>query len=169
MDSAKAVMYMTAGVIILIVVASGPIIGGPDFTSDQTATPTPDSAFAPGTGAATITVVSVPKTAVLDRGDYGAGTYQLRVPDATVRVNRIRGQPLIVYKLKIPALSYTRSTTHFFSRKTTDEQILSIESANIEPDRIDQDQYEGELRIIRRIDNDDTYLYRGNVTIRVRK
>lgn len=41
------------------------------------------------------------------------GRYDHRVPATTVDIERLDGRPALVYKLRVPALGYARSTTAF--------------------------------------------------------
>lgn len=161
MDTARATVCTTVILILLTTLISGPLVGTVDFTTEHERT------FAPGTGQADITVMAVPERARLEQGRYGSGAYYLRIPDATVQIDAIEGQPMLVYKIRLPELGITHATTHFLDETIDGEMALSIRETTFDPDEINQEIYPGELIILVRTDNSDVVLYRGNVTVDV--
>jgi len=112
-----------------------------------------------GHGSAEVTVERLPGTVrLLEQG----GSYDLRVPAATVDVERLDGRPGLVYKLRIAALGYARSTTAF--PESTGQHRLTVAggSPSIEDRR---ERYEGELLVALRSGADQRVLERRNVTV----
>lgn len=161
MDDARVAVYAAVAIVLGTALVSGPLVGAVDFTHERGET------FAPGSGSADVSVVSTPERARLDRGSFGSGAYNLRVPDATVRITAVSGQPILVYKIRIPDLGYTRSTAHFLDSSSEGRTTVSIEADALDPDGIDRDSYPGELVVLVRADGGDEVLYRGPITVEV--
>lgn len=161
MDDARVAVYAAVALILGTALVSGPLVGAVDFTRER------EDTFAPGSGSADVSVVSTPERARLDRGSFGSGAYNLRVPDATVQIAAVSGQPMLVYKIRIPDLGYTRGTAHFLDSSSEGRMTVSIEEDALDPDDIDRDSYPGELVVLVRADGGDEVLYRGPVTVEV--
>jgi hypothetical protein len=162
MDWTEYVVAGTVALVLAVTLVSGPLVGAVDFTPDRE-----QQSFSPGEGTIEATVVSVPSTVTLDRGSYGSGAYYLRVPDATVDIESISGQPMLIYKLRIPDLGYARGTTHFVDESHEGRRTVSLERATIEPGKIGREQYRGELLILVRTNGEDETNARRNVTVEV--
>lgn len=161
MDDTRVAVYAAVAIILGTTLVSGPLVGAVDFTTER------DETFAPGSGSADVTVISTPERAQLDRGSFGSGAYYLRVPDATVRLDAVSGQPMLVYKIRIPDLGYTRGTTHFLDSGAEGRTAVSIEEDALDPEDIDRESYPGELVLLVRADGGDEVLYRGPITVDV--
>lgn len=159
MDPARTVAAVAVGVILAVTLASGPLVGAVDLT------PAAEDPGTPGTGTVSLTVVSVPETATLDRGEFGSATYQLRMADATVDVARITGAPQVRYKLKIPAMGYTRVTTTVLDEEDTGRLAISFESTELPPEEVAQDRYAGEVILVTYDDDGLTTHVEKNVTV----
>jgi hypothetical protein len=163
MDVAHWSVYAVIALIVGVTLASGPLVGAVDLTHER-----PEEAFSPGSGSANVTVLSLPERATLTKGKYGAGSYYLEVPDATVRIDSLSGQPMVVYTLRIRELGYTRSTTHFLEAGMEGSQPLNIERGTLSPDRIAKNVYAGELLVEVRDDAGERIIETRNVTVEVR-
>ena len=163
MDTARMAVWATVILIVSITLISGPLVKGVDFTRNTTATPD----FAPGTGSIEITVDSLPANARFDKGEFGAGAYYLRVPAAQVTVSDINQQPMLVYKIRIPEMGFSRGTTHFMEREMTGQRRLELKEATVAPDKITKDTYHGELLILVRADGGERVMARQNITVNV--
>lgn len=164
MDEVEYVVAGTVAVIVLVTLVSGPLVGAVDFTDEPD-----ETTFAPGSGEIDATVLSVPERALLEQGSYGSGAYYLRVPAATVDAERITGQPMLVYKIRIPELGYTRGTTHFLNSSNAGELTVTLSEGTIAPEQVDREQYDGELLLLTRSDAGERTLSRTNVTVEVRE
>lgn len=163
MDGSEYVVGGTVALLLAVTLLSGPLVGAVDLTPDRE-----EREFAPGAGTVEASVVSVPSNATLDRGAYGSGAYYLRVPEATVDVAAVTGQPMLVYKLRIPELGYVRGTTHFLDESSTGRRTIALDEATLAPEEIDRDRYRGELLVLTRTDSGDRTISRTNVTVEVR-
>lgn len=160
MNRAGSVVWGTVLVVVAVGVLSGPLVGAVDLTTEP---PDPEAL---GTGAATVDVESVPTDARLDETAY-SGAYALEIPAATVAVSNVTGEPMLVYRLRIPELGAQRSTVFFLDGETEGELALSIESESVDAERITQDEYDAELRLLLRADGDDEVLHESDVTVEV--
>ncbi|MEF8886080.1 MAG: hypothetical protein V5A44_13300 [Haloarculaceae archaeon] len=158
MDRSGVFVAAVVAVIVTVAVVSGPAVGLVDLTTRPLE--------GVGQGSATVDDVEAPETARFDRG-LAADSYVLTVPDARVHVAAIEGRPLVSYELSIPAMGYSRTTTHFLRADDTGWVALSLESNTFPPGRIDQSSYEGELSLVLRVDDTERELYRGPVTVEV--
>jgi hypothetical protein len=86
-----------------------------------------------------------------------------------VGVSDLSGNPLVVYKIRIPALSYVAGTTHILDERFTGRQTLTLDEAVLNRTSLGHETYRAELLIIKRVNERDTVLHRGNVTLRVRR
>lgn len=161
MARSRTLVYAAVGCILAVTLVSGPLVPAVDFTRAA-----PEQGTI-GEGNATVEVVSAPDRARLARGSYGSGSYYLRVPDATVRLTDVTGQPMLVYKLRLPSEGYTRATTHFVSAAQAGPYALSLDRDSWMPEDVERDRYEGELLIHLRNGDGDRTVYRGNVTVEV--
>lgn len=166
MDIARVAVWLTVGIIVSVTIISGPLVGAVDFTPN---TSNDDGTFAPGTGKVDVEVHSLPTEAKLEKGSYGAGAYYLRVPDATVNIKRVEGQPMLVYKLRIPEMGFSRGTTHFLDAGTAGTRNIALEEGTLAPDKVTKDSYAGELLILVRAGDGERIVTRQNVTVDVRR
>jgi hypothetical protein len=162
MDPARYLPVFATGLIVAVTLLSGPLVGGVDFTHDRT-----DETVGIGTGSASVTSVSLPGTVQFQQGRYGSGGYYVRVPDATVEFERIRGRPILSYKLEVEEMGYSRETSHFLSSDTPERLALSIEKDTLDPEEVEATEYSGRLRVSVRANGTDRVLASRNVTVRV--
>lgn len=151
---------LTAAVILLASLLSGPLVGAVDLSPEE-------STVALGDGRADVEVVAAPDEGRLDPARYATTGYVLSVPPATVDVSDIAGRPLVVYKLRIPDLSYASVTTHLLDERSTGRRSLPLEKSVLNRTSLPRETYRGELLVVKRVHERDTVLYRGNVTLRV--
>jgi hypothetical protein len=162
MDAARGTVFAVAGVIVLVAVATGPV----GLVS------VPDERFgggSPGTGNATVTVVSSPGQPTLEAGRQGGDVYYLRVPDAEVEVEAVRGNPILEYSIDIEALTYTRSSIHFLGESGTGTRAVSFQSATFDAGRLDRETYRAELAVVVRADGTERVVYNEMATVEVRE
>lgn len=152
------------GVILLVVLLSGPATPI-DFTSDGASA---GSGLQAGTGEITFSVESAPSEAVFERGKYGTDTYVLRVPDAAIRIDRIRGQALVAYKIRIPGLRLVRTSVHAVDERAAEQEVaLSLEPMTRPRSAITAPKYEANLAIVTRGVENEGVRFQRNITINV--
>jgi len=167
MEPHRIAVYATVAVVVAVAVASGPLVGAVDLTRERTGSGDA-GAGVPGEGSVDVAVESLPDTATLDRGAYGAGAYTLRVPDARVRLANVTGQPMVVYKIELRALGYSRGTVHFVTADNAGQFTLGLDRDSLAPDDIDRERYEGRLTVLVRADG-ERIVERRTVTVHVRR
>lgn len=160
MNTERAVVWGVVGLVLATTLASGPLVGGVDFTTDAE-----KPAF--GEGNATIGEVSLPASAEIAYGRYGSGEYYLRVPDATVDLDDVSGNPLLAYEILIREMSYSRTTTHFISSSNTGSYTLSMERDSLAPEKVENESYDGRLRVFLRSNGTEQQLAARNITVEV--
>lgn len=160
MDSERVVVYGVIGIVLGTTLVSGPFVGAVDFT---TAPERPSI----GDGNATIGEVSLPASAEITEGRYGSGEYYLRVPDASVEVENVSGRPLLAYEISIPAIGYSRTTSHFISPSDTGSYALSLERDSMKRSMVENDSYSGTLRVFLRSNGTEQRLAARNITVEV--
>lgn len=166
MQTARAVASATVLCILVVTILSGPLVGAVDLTPEAQSTPEPPI----GSGALDVSVQSVPTEGVtLEKGQYGSQSFYLHVPDAQVQVESVSGQPMIVYKIRIPELGYSSGTTAFLSESNVGNHTLHIQRKALAPDRVKQESYDAELIILVRAGGEEAELVRQPVTVEVKR
>jgi hypothetical protein len=163
MDHGRVVAAGIVAVVAVTAVLSGPLVGGVDLT------PEPDEAPPPGSGVANVSVISIPDRAAFVRNSMDRATYELQVPDATVRVANITGRPLLVYKIQVRELGHTRGTTLFLNSSMSGRRVLALEDGQFEKSRISQSHYNATITVLLRSDSGEQELRRENATVAVRR
>jgi len=158
MDRSRLAVWGTVLVICSVPVLSGPVVGLVDLTK------APLDGI--GDGSATVDAVEAPDTARFDRA-LSSDSYVLKVPDARIHVAAIEGRPLVSYKISIPAMSYSRATTHFLSDDDAGWVEISLASETFAPDRVSQSAYEAQLSLVLRVNDTKQTLHDGPVTLEV--
>lgn len=161
MDVERAAIGATVVLVAVTALVSGPLVGGVDFTRAA------DDPTAPaGTGTAEVSVESVPETVVLDRGDFGAGTYHMQAEDAIVRVGDVTGNPHLEYIVEIPALDYVEGRIIRLHDAQGDRMHLAVRPVEIGPRIVREDAYEGTISV--RLQSDrNRVLYEAQIRIEV--
>lgn len=169
MDPVHSLPALSAGVIVIVAVLSGPF-GVFDLTTADA--PCDEDVF-PGTGNATVDVEDTPNTATLTKSRFGAEVYRLEVPPTTVNVSDVRGRPTLSYRIRIFALNTELGSTTILSSCMTGERELTMNAVTFEPDRIQNDSYDARLFVVYRGTENgqpvERELLAQNVTVEVRR
>lgn len=161
MQPGRLTVYAVAGFVALVALLTGPHVGVLGIPEGGLG-----GAVDPGTGTASVEVLSGPEVATLEPETYGDVHY-LRIPDATVDVSSVSGAPLLTLSLDIPELGFQRSTVFTIARGGQRTRSYGVSRVAIESNRIDRRTYEGQLRIVLQDDRGRTVLYEEPITIRV--
>jgi hypothetical protein len=161
-DPSRAAVYALVAVILLTAVATGPLVGA--VTVPEAGVTGAD----PGTGAATVEVVSVPDRVTLEPGEYDTGVYYLEVPDAVLDVSAVSGKPVVTYSLSVPELR-SRSAVFFLGPGEEGRKQLSMERLSFAPSEVERDRYTGQLRLVLRDGGGERTLYEAPVVVEVRE
>lgn len=160
METERAAVYGVIGLVLATTLVSGPIVGAVDFT---TATDNP----AYGGSNATLHGVSLPESAELGQGRYGAGEYILRVADATITVDEVVGGPVLAYRISIPSMEYSRTTTHFITAANTGPYAVSMADDSLATSMVENHSYQGQLFVFLRSNGTERRLAERNITVEV--
>jgi hypothetical protein len=160
MTRSRALAAVSVSVILGVTLLSGPLVGVIDLTQPRVDT------VGLGQGSATVDDVEAPSTARLERG-FQSDSYYLEVPDARIHVASITGRPTVSYKLALPAMNYSRGTTHFLSADDTGWVAVSIEQDTFRDDQVTASSYAGNLSLVLRYNDTERVLYDRPVAVEV--
>lgn len=161
MTQGRRVVWIAVGVIVLVTLVSGPLVPWIGFTEER---PAPDF----GNGAATITDVETPDSAVIEPMQFGGEKSTLAMQPSSVQVQAVTGSPFISYKVRIPAMNTTRIQLYQLSPADTGQTVqLRYEEATIQAPPNDVEELDGEVVIILRNRTSEQELASTNITITV--
>ena len=156
------VRALVVGVMLFVLLISGPAVGLVDLTPEDRS---PDGL---GDGTADVAMASDPATDLrIDEGRFGTDVYYLRVPPAAVDVASVEGRPQLTYKINVPGLDYTDSTSEMLDGSGRTE--VTLRDRAFTPERIMRDAYRAELVVRVQSFEQDTVVYRRNVTVPVER
>jgi hypothetical protein len=165
MQAGRLAATLVVAVVLVTSLLSGPLVAGMDLS------PAPEigDSFGPGQGSMNVTVHSVPDEARLVEDDFGAGAYSLKMEPADVTLANIRGQPILVYKLRVYDLVFVSSRNTFVNE--SDEGRMSVPFADdtVQRERVNEsvDEYPAEIVIGVLANDEERVVHRTNVTIEV--
>ncbi|MBV0900949.1 hypothetical protein [Haloarcula salina] len=160
MDVTRGVVAVVTLIIVGVTLLSGPLVPGVTLASE----PEP---LTLETGTVTVGDARLPANATLEKGAYGAASYYLDVPPATVQLSSLDGNPTLVYRFAIDELGYTRTTNHFLNDDTAETYELTLASDTFEADEIDRERYDGTVSVSKRDGEGHAEVASRNVTVRV--
>jgi len=155
-------IVLTVAVIVLTTIVSGPALSLVDLTASGTLSGTDL-----GEGSVTVGSVTLPDTVTFERGDFGAGSYYLTVPAATVELDDVVGRPILSYEVTVHDLGFTRSTIEIISAESEGTMELTLDEAAFGEHQIRNQSYAGRLRVDVRYGGQEHVLASKNVTIEV--
>lgn len=150
MDTRRGVVYGTVLLLVALTIATGPI-GLVDVPSGE-------GVGGHGSGSATVIADSAPEVVTIERAQHGGDVFYLRVPDATVAVTDLTGNPVLDYSISIDELGYSRGSVHFLGDRGEGSHAISLAEDTFEEDRLEADTYEAELELVLRGDEERTVL-----------
>lgn len=162
MNASRLAVYSTVAVIFAVTVASGPLVGAIDVTDRGY-----DSSGL-GQGNVTVRAVEAPTTGQLD-SEFGAEEFYLKIPDATIRVENVTGKPIVSYRISIPGLGHTQAATHFLGESDAGAIQLSLAQQSFQPDAVTEDEYDGELSVLVRRNDQKRTVYSDSITVEVNR
>ncbi|MFB6308627.1 MAG: hypothetical protein ABEH35_04785 [Haloarculaceae archaeon] len=159
MDAVRTVEWLAVGLICLLLLASGPLVGGgvPERVPSEV-----------GDGNATVTVESFPADQFrIDRGRFGTNVSYLRIPDIHLFVASVRGTPRLVYRIELPALGVDRVATDILTSRARGDRRLTAQDRAIPYRDLDNETYRATVTV--RVQSFDVNydLVRRNVTVEV--
>lgn len=162
MDTARGAVLAVGGIIVLVTVATGSpgLVTIPDGGLDERP---------PGTGNATVTVVSTPGQPTLVPGRQGGDVYYLRVPATGVEVTELRGNPTLSYSIDVDALGYSRSSVHFLGSVGNGRNEISLARDTLDADRITREAYRAQVELTLRANDTTRVVYNETTTVEVQR
>jgi len=160
MDRSTLFVYATVTLIVVVSVVSGPAMGLVDLTS-----PRSDTAGL-GQGNATVDEVDAPDRVRIDRG-FQSESYRLEVPDARVHLAAVTGRPILNYRIEIPALGYTRTSSHFLDSDSDGWTTLTLADATLSESAVSGTRHEGQLSIVVQSNGTGSTVYNRSVVVEV--
>jgi len=164
MEETRLAVYGVAGFILMVTLVSGPLVGAVDLTQEPTGCTEPI-----GSGSATVDVDSLPDSATISKGQFGAETYYLDVPDGSATVTNVTGQPILSYTISIPELGRTAGPTLFLCADQSSQQTLSIQRLTIDENTLDDEAYDATLTLILRGDGEEVLVREQSITVEVQR
>ena len=165
MNPLRAIPFLAVVILLAGVLVSGPLVPGVDFTRVRESESGLDSL---GSGNITVDNATLPERAVLQQGNYGAGTYRLLVPDATVDVERYTGRPIISYAIDIDEIGYSRNSIRILVNETDGRLSLPLEEDTLDKGQLGKDEYAAQLTLLTRAGGNETVVASRNITVEVR-
>jgi hypothetical protein len=162
MDSGRAALAWALGVIFLLSLATGPQVGVLDVPAQQTF-----GGGGLGEGNASITAVEFDGRVRFEAGAYGTDVYHLRASSISLRVADVTERPMLLYKLTVPELGYSRQTNVVLDRSRRGPMTVDLAPDTFDRGAIDQETYRGTVRLVVRGAGPDRTVFERNVTIEV--
>ncbi|WP_225333984.1 hypothetical protein [Halomicrobium urmianum] len=160
MQTESIAVYGVAALIVATALASGPLVGGVDFTQSQATTGL-------GEGSATVANATLPADVAFEGGRFGTEGYRLSVPPADVEFASITGRPVLAYRVVVPALDYARVSSSILSPDNEGRFAAQFEGGTVDRERIDCDRYDGRLELLLRSGTDERTVATRRVVIEV--
>lgn len=163
MNPISTTPWLVTGMIVVVVVLSGPLVPTVDFTSPTGSKPSLDER-----SSATISVIEPPSDGFrIAPGRFGTGPYLYASP-VVIHVERVSGVPIIAYELSVPGLNYVTASLTFPSDEHEGENLtLTLERSTIRPGRVTEPAYPAHLSITVRTGNETRTVFGRNTTVTV--
>jgi hypothetical protein len=151
METDRLIVYAVAACIAVLTLATGPV--GLLEIPESSGVLTND----PGTGNATVEVVSEPETVTLREGEQDV--WVLEAPSARVNVSNIRGNPLLDYAVSVEGTGYSISSATPLGTQEPGQVEVGIDPGQLDPESA-QNATGATLTLILRGDIDRTLFER---------
>jgi hypothetical protein len=151
MDADQAVVYAVAACIVVLTLATGPVglLELPESSGVLTNNP--------GTGNATVELVSEPDTVTLRAGEQDV--WVLETPDVVVNVSNVRGNPLVSYAVIVEGTGFSTSSATPLGGQGSGRVELGIAPAQLDAESA-RNATGAEVRLVVRGDTRQTLLER---------
>ncbi|MEF8881615.1 MAG: hypothetical protein V5A34_03710 [Halapricum sp.] len=160
LEPVELAQLLLVAIVVVALLVSGPVIPGVSLTGAE-----PTSL---GEGDATVSSVTVDADRVrITPGRFGTNISYLRVPDARLQIDTIEGQPRVVYQLRIPELDIDLAAPKLLSE--SGRTTVRLDDQAIAPERLSQDQYEGQLVVRIQSLSTDRVVRNESITVEVRR
>lgn len=143
--TAPPLTQLALGFIGITLLLSGPLIPQIDFTQPL-ADAENESYIGEGQLHISELVVST-NHAYLNKTNENASEYSLQVPNATVAITNVTGDPLLLYTLEIPQLDLTESAVYHPKQHGPGTMMLSLPNQSIPASAVTNKTYTGTLAV----------------------
>jgi len=125
MSADRVVAGLVVAAILALTLATGPV-GPIDIGTEE-------SLENPGTGTATVEVVSEPGPVALEQSDAGQDVLHLSVPTTTVRTSNVTGNPLLSYAVSLEGAGFGTDTITPLGQSEEGTLELTIDRRTFQP------------------------------------
>ncbi len=159
MDPVRALEGVAVAVVVCGLALSGPAVG--------LLAPTADTPATVGDGNATVADVTIRGDVVVDRGRFGSGVNYLRLPDARVDVAELRGEPRLIYEVRVPGLDVEATTIEQLGPGRAGASRLRPDDRALAPGTASERSYAATVTVRVQSFELDRTVYRANRTVEV--
>jgi len=159
-DRAGLLARTTVALVLLVTVASGPILGSVSFTEERV------TAMDVAPGNATVGDIEFPSNVTLARD--GAGRYDYSGTPIRVTFERVTGGDVqLTYGLLVPALNLSQSVTRIVSGPTSDETVTVDYYSYVPGESASPGRYEGTAYVSLVTEGENELVARASVPVEV--
>lgn len=160
-DPVAASQRLLLATVVVTLAFAGPLVPGLSATGEADPTLV-------GPGNATLSAVSVDTADFrFSDGRFGTGVVYLRAPDATLHVDRLTGQPRIVYRLRVPALDVDRISTRVLSGPGA--VTVGMDDRALRPERLARSEYRAVITVRVQSRTIDRTVFNETITLRAER
>jgi hypothetical protein len=154
--------WLTIGVILGTVLASGPLVQAVDFTAQ------PADVTDVGSAEASISILDPPEdTFRIALGRFGSEHY-LYAPPISVSIDEVRGDPLLVYEVAVRGLGYNFAELLFLSESDAGRVVnIEMQRSAVDIEDLSQRTYPGVVTVRLRGEVEARVVFQRNVTVNV--
>jgi len=121
----------------------------------------------PASGTVNVTVEEMPDELTISKRSFGAGTYGIESNAVRTTVSEVAGNPLVVYRLRIPALEFDKQTYRILSTDVSGALEIRHQPITFQPYQITQKSYQATVTVLVRDEDGKRIVEKRQITIRV--
>ena len=146
--------------ILGVTLLSGPLVPAANWVTATTNTEL-------GAGEANVSVVEWPTKGTIEPVRFGGDEYQLSIPATKIRVHSVSGNPIVNYRLRIPAMNRSQVAVHTLTTADTGTTIsLGISQSQLQSAPAEK-SIDAELELLVRNQTGAQVIGSQNITIDV--
>jgi hypothetical protein len=154
--------WLTIGVILGTLLASGPLVQAVDFTAQ------PADVTDVGSAEASISIISPPaETFRITPGRFGSEPY-LYAPPISASIDEVRGDPILVYEVAVRGLGYNFAELIFLSESDAGRVVnIEMQRSAVDIEDLNRETYQGVVTVRWRGEQEFRVVFQRNVTVNV--
>jgi len=154
--------WLTIGVILGTLLASGPLVQAVDFTTQPADITKVDSAEA------SISIISPPaENFRIAPGRFGSEPY-LYAPPISASIDEVRGDPILVYEVAVRGLGYNFAELLFLSKSDAGHVVnIEMQRSAVDIEDLNRGTYQGVVTVRWRGEQESRVVFKRNVTVNV--